>query len=133
MRFVYRSPSTARLSGGFVLLMAAVLAVLTVAGCVKPARTDTHNPCPGAACEVPTGEEPRYVPQCPDSDGIGPCVGQVGDSGMWLYVAYRAAWPHGRSVALCPTEDGGPVPCVWVPSVQGNNTGDSGALVYGVK
>ena len=109
---------------------AVVLSTLALAAC-EPSGS-ASEPCQ-PTCTVPAQGEPRYVPQCQDVEGRGPCVGEVAGSGMWIYVSLRAQWPHGRALVLCPTEDGGPEACVWVPSVQGNNSGDSGALVYGVK
>jgi hypothetical protein len=75
---------------------------------------------------------PVYVPLCRDVDaGNGPCLDRDGTT--WRYVRQGAAWPSGTAVSLCPGEDGGPsLPCAWIPSVQGNYTGDSGAFVYGV-
>lgn len=107
------------------LALAAVALVL--AACAP------SGPKPPEVLNVVT--TPLYVAQCHDVDGPlnGPCVDQVGDSGMWIYVPDGSWWPNGQRIELCPTEDGGPVPCAWLPSVQGNYQGDSGAYVYGVK
>jgi len=76
---------------------------------------------------------PQYVPLCEDVDaGKGPCVGRRYDA--WVYVRWGNQWPNGSTIATCPTEDGGPQPCVWVISQMGAhpNAGDSGVLVYGL-
>lgn len=108
---------------------------LTLAGCKVAGSADDRaehpNPCAPTGCVVTS--QPLYVPQCVDVDNLaGPCVGQVGASDDWRYVRSGDHWPTGTPVALCPTEDGGPVPCAWVPSVQGNMMGDSGAYVFGL-
>jgi len=69
---------------------------------------------------------PLSVPLCQDA---GPCVGMWTD-GSWRYVPPCGMWPDGDVIDLCPTEDGGPWPCAWVPLFQGNGVGDAGALVY---
>lgn len=106
----------------------ALVAGLALTGCAgRPG-----DPCTPGGCTVPgmSDPAPAYLPQC-DNRGtdLGPCVGEY--AGTWLYVRQGAPWPTGTAVQLCPTEQGGPAPCVWVPSVQGNGQGDSGAYLWG--
>lgn len=88
---------------------------------------------------VPTGGQypdaatrgPRYVPLCIEAGLSGPCVGRMGDSDTWLYIGTGATFPHGTAVRLCPGDMGGPDACVWVPSFQADDQGDSGAYLFG--
>lgn len=112
---------------------ALVLAVLAT-GLVACEPRELPDPCANG-CEVQT--EPHgapgalYVPQCQDVDGqTGPCVGTVGDSGMWIYVPEGNRWPLGQRIDACPSKDGGPVPCAWVIDPTG---GDAGVYVYGIQ
>lgn len=99
----------------------------------------TERVCARVDCEVPSParsaptDDPaaEYVPLCEDGNLTGPCV--QGNPGGWWYVASGAHYPGGRvRISACRVETGGPVPCVWVPSMMGEhrNTGDSGAYVY---
>ncbi len=98
--------------------LGALFLAFALAACGDRPASD---PCP-AGCKVPAG--PAYVPLCEPSDQ-GPCVEAT--RGAW-YVRHSGARTR---VAPCPTEAGGPVPCVWVPSAMGNDQGDSGAYLYG--
>jgi hypothetical protein len=113
-----------------LVIIGLFIVALAVSAC-KPMPAHGTDPC-RAGCKVPDGTGPQRVPLCQDAAGRGPCVGQVGDSGMWIYTPRGAMWPDGAAVDLCPTEDGGPAACAWVPSVQYNRSGAAGALVYGV-
>lgn len=116
----------------------ALLLLAALSGC-EPAKGPT-DPCPRNGCTVPipttqpVAVPPLYVPQCHDVDTLmGPCVDQVGDSKMWIYIAEGNMWPApGTRMVACKVETGGPVPCVWVVDKMGEhpNTGDSGAYVY---
>ncbi len=142
-------PENRRTLGNLVASVATVLAIVGVillavalAAC-QPVKGTGEDPCAPGGCQVPNAPSvrpaaasgPLYVPQCQDVDAghrTG-CVGQVGDSGMWIYTPTGGGqWPEGRTIDLCPTEDGGPTACAWLPSVQGNDQGDSGAYVYGI-
>lgn len=115
-------------------ILALVALAFSLTAC-QP-QTPPRDPCAPHGCQVAPlpDPEPVYVPQCQDVDaGVGPCVGTVGDSGMWIYVTAGLTWPRGQLINLCPGEDGGPGPCAWVPSAQGNGQGDSGAYVWGVE
>lgn len=108
------------------------------------AEKATDRVCARMGCPVPTQsrtalmDDPaaEYVPLCEDTpNGAGPCVMLDGLNGVntWWYVAHGATYPGGRAIiSPCRVEDGGPVPCVWVPSVMGEHptTGDAGAYVY---
>lgn len=130
-KIVIRQRSTAWPSLAWAMVIIAVCLVSALAGC--KGDTEVPPPCPPSdGCTVP-GLTPVYVPQCQDVDvpRQGPCVGNF--AGTWLYVGPGSLWPAGTALELCPSEDGGPhLPCAWVPSVQGNGQGDSGAYVYGV-
>ena len=99
----------------------------------------TERVCARVGCEVPSparsaltdGPAAEYVSLCEDSNLTGPCV--QSDPGGWWYIASGAHYPAGRvRIDACRVETGGPVPCVWVPSMMGehHNMGDSGAYVY---
>lgn len=112
-----------------------MVTALLLTACAGP--TLRQDPCTPQRCGVPhpvsspIGDPAaEYVPLCEDVDeGAGPCV--MGDEGAWYYVAAGSRYPDGRArIAGCAVEDGGPVPCVWVPSVMDNQQGDSGAYVY---
>lgn len=103
------------------------------------AQEATERACARMGCDVPaparsapTGDPAaEYVPLCEDSNLTGPCV--QSDPGGWWYIASGAHYPGDRvRIGACRVETGGPVPCVWVPSMMGErrNTGDSGAYVY---
>lgn len=118
-----------------VLIIAACL----VTGGCDPQRPAPPDPCP-TGCTVPAAD-PQYLRRCSDLDayadagtpGDGPCVDQVGDSGLWVVTPAGARWPDGLAVLACPTEDGGPVPCAWVPAVMGNGApADAGVYLWGV-
>jgi hypothetical protein len=123
---------------GSLAVSLAVLALCLAAGCQSRGGQD---PC-ADGCAVPgadaSGDYPLYVPLCEDTDtGAGPCVmlDDVDAVTGWWYVPAGHVYPDAVvRLALCATEDGDGtgVPCVWVPSVQGNGQGDSGAYVYRV-
>lgn len=98
-----------------------------------PIPTQAPAPARKALWADPAAE---YVPLCEDTpEGAGPCVmlDDLDGVNVWWYVGPGAHYPDGRArVTPCRVEDGGPVPCVWVPSVMGEypNAGDSGAYVY---
>lgn len=108
------------------LILAGAIALLVCSKAVE-VYDSPQKPLPAPATQ--------YVPMCEDADLAGPCVALEGANGAlhWFYVAPGAVYPAGKqSIVPCATEDGGPVPCVWVPSTMGEhpNLGDSGAYVY---
>lgn len=128
-KIVYRQRSTA---GQTIVWSLLIIIAFLLTGCgPKDPRSD--DPCPSGGCEVPQAVP---VVLCTSTDlGRGPCVGVMGEparDGLWIYVPDGALFPAGHAVELCPTEDGGPVPCLWVPSVQGNGTGNAGSYLFGV-
>lgn len=108
------------------------------------AQEAAERVCARMGCDVPAparsaltdGPAAEYVSLCEDSpDGAGPCVilDDLNGVNVWWYVAPGAHYPGNRvRIGVCTVETGGPVPCVWVPSMMGEhrNTGDSGAYVY---
>jgi hypothetical protein len=121
---------TSAIITGFAVLVAFSVGSLLADGINALDRADRPSPA-----SSPTGQAPwEYVALCEDvPDGMGPCVAYERPNGSLrlYYVAAGRKYPDGRqTIAACPTEGGGPGPCVWVPSVMGNDRGDSGAYVY---
>lgn len=119
-----------------LIIAAIVTGTLALGACGLPS-TRADDPCRPAGCSVPgprAASVAEYVALCHDVDGEeGPCVDQ-GVSGAWYYIAEGATFPYGVRLVPCAGPDGGPVPCVWVPSAMGQRpaTGDAGAYVYRV-
>jgi hypothetical protein len=65
--------------------------------------------CPATDFAVTPHDPPASVLICTPGQLAGPCVAEVGDSGMWIYTPAGSVWPQGHVVSLCP-----PAPCVWV-------------------
>lgn len=109
-----------------LLAVGTLLTLACAGGVTHPAPKSTE------LFTVPQGDPPvaLYVPLCPDTGNVGPCVGQVGNSAMWIYTPAGAGWPQGIRIKLCMGASGGPDACAYVPSVQSDDTGDSGAYVY---
>lgn len=107
-----------------------VLPLLLLLAVVESRPSDSfmaERVVPGSAA----GEDPAPLElvNCADTDAV-PCVA-AGD--VWLVVT---SWSplSAVDVALCPTEDGGPSPCVWAAHLQGERRSAVPLyLAYGVR